>query len=409
MGVRRSRRATQTTTPPRLVARHTTTTPTDTWYRIRNRAGGGTAVVDIYGEIGFYGATAADLVYALRQLDVDTIELNLNSPGGEVFEGLAIYQALIDHDADVIVTIGSLAASIASVIAQAGDEVRIAENAQMMIHDAMAMCYGQAADMRTTADLLDRASENMAQLYATRSGVGTPKSWRQAMTTNGMAGTWYTAAEAVAAGLADTVIKNGARGEDAEDPRAVWQRSMVAHLIGAAGTPTAQDPTDNDDDDEEDEVDPDLEPTDDDDEDKAEEEGVDALATFDLDDVDLGGLAAALADALTDDTPPGYDGNAIAAALAEALGTSPAPTTPIRRPTDGPILPSSRRTTPTPDPDPDPAPARRVHWDPDELAAALDGWTAPAPTSTTAPPTTPDADDATLGAAFVRALQEAMQ
>lgn len=395
MGARRSRQ-TQTTTPtPRLTARHTAAPTDPAWYRIHDRATtGGTAVVDIYGEIGFYGATAADLVYALRQLDVDTIELNLSSPGGEVFEGLAIYQALIDHPASVIVTIGSLAASIASVIAQAGDEVRIAENAQMMIHDAMAMCYGQAADMRSTADLLDMASENMATLYATRSGVGTVKSWRQAMTQNGMAGTWYSAAEAVEAGLADTVIKNGARGED---PEAVWKRSMLARLIATAdggdGTPAPPAPPAPPVDD----LQPEPEP-------EPDEDDVTVL----LEAADLEGLAAALAEHLDDDTVPGYDPTTLAAALAEAVGTAPAPTEPVRRPTDGPILPSSRRTTPEPDPEPAP-PARTVTFDYDELAAELAAWSAPAPTtsSTTAPPNPPT--DEALGAAIVRALQEATQ
>lgn len=393
MGARRSRLTQTTTHTPRLTARHTAAPTDPTWYRITNRAGTSrTAVVDIMGEIGYYGATAADLVHALRELDVDTIELNLASPGGEVFEGLAIYQALIDHPAAVIVTIPSLAASIASVIAQAGDEVRIAENAKMMIHDAAAYCQGQAADMRATAELLDGVSDNMASLYATRSGVGTVKSWRTAMTQNGLMGTWYSAAEAVAAGLADTVVKNGARGEDAE---AVWQRSTIARLIAAAAgdpppAPVAVDP---------DPPAPDPEP----------DPFIDEDVTVILEAADLEGLAAALAEHLADDTVPGYDPATLAAALAEAVGNAPAPTAPVRQPTDGPILPSSRRTDPEPTPQPEPEPARKVTFDADELAAALADWSAPAPStsSTTAPPTPPS--DEALGAAIVRALQEATQ
>ncbi|HEX7134358.1 MAG TPA: head maturation protease, ClpP-related [Iamia sp.] len=186
-------------------------------------------IVDIYGEIGFYGATADEFVAALREVDADEIELHLSSPGGDVFEGLAIYQALLDHPAFIDVQIDSLAASIASVIAQAGDRITIAGNAQMMIHDAIGWCNGQAIDMRTTADLLDRASDNIAAVYAERSDRGTPKSWRKAMVADGLMGTWFGAQEAVDIGLADTISKAGKRGGN--DPEAQWAGSLTARYL----------------------------------------------------------------------------------------------------------------------------------------------------------------------------------
>lgn len=168
------------------------------WYRITNLAD--RAEVYIYDEIGYFGVTANDLVRDLQGVKGSSIELHLNSPGGEVFDGVAIYTALKNHPAQVHVIVDSLAASIASVIAMAGDKVTMARNATMMIHDGHGLCVGNAKDMADMVALLDRTSDNIASVYAERAG-GSAETWRGRM----RAETWYTAEEAVQAGLADEI------------------------------------------------------------------------------------------------------------------------------------------------------------------------------------------------------------
>lgn len=169
------------------------------WYEIDNQAGD-VADIYLYDEIGMWGTPAGDFVRDLATITARRIVCHINSPGGEIFDGIAIYNSLKAHPAYVAIEVDSLAASIASVIAMAGDEITMMEGGQMMIHDGSGLCLGNAQDMRDMADLLDRQSDNIAGFYAARAG-GTAKQWRDRM----RAETWYTAAEAVAAGLADKV------------------------------------------------------------------------------------------------------------------------------------------------------------------------------------------------------------
>lgn len=172
------------------------------WYRIENATSeASAATVHIYDEIGYWGVTAQDFVRELQAVDAGRIDVHLNSPGGEVFDGIAIMNALKQHQAHVTVIVDSLAASIASVIAMAGDRVVMAKNATMMIHEGSGLAIGNAADMREMADLLDKVSDNIASVYAERAG-GEVAEWRERM----RAETWYSADEAVAAGLADEVM-----------------------------------------------------------------------------------------------------------------------------------------------------------------------------------------------------------
>lgn len=179
------------------------------WFEIRNAVSGGTAEIYIYDEIGYWGVTAQDFVRQLTALDVAEVDLRLNSPGGDAFDGIAIHNALRNHAATVTVTVDGLAASAASVIAMAGDRVVMGHGAQMMIHDASGITLGNADDMREMADLLDSMSDNIAEFYADRAG-GDVSTWRDAM----RAETWYNASEAIAAGLADEAAP--ARGSDPE-------------------------------------------------------------------------------------------------------------------------------------------------------------------------------------------------
>lgn len=170
------------------------------WYRIQNAADGSTAEINIYDEIGYFGTTAAQFVDELGALDVAQINVHVNTPGGDAYDGIAIYNALVNHPAGVTTYVEALAASIGSIILQAGD-VRVARSAsQVMIHDAWGMCVGNAADMTECADMLDKASNMLAQVYADRTG-GSAATWRAAM----KAETWYSSDEAQGAGLVDAV------------------------------------------------------------------------------------------------------------------------------------------------------------------------------------------------------------
>lgn len=174
--------------------------PTDgnAWYRLKNLSTGvGQAELYIYDEIGMWGVTAYELIKELQGLEAVHIDLRINSEGGDVWDGIAIYNALCTHPASVTTYVDGLAASAASFIAQAGSKVLIARNGTMMIHDASGFCIGNAQDMTDTAELLDRTSNNIADIYAQR--CSTVNVWRKAM----KAASWYVGQEAVDAGLAD--------------------------------------------------------------------------------------------------------------------------------------------------------------------------------------------------------------
>ena len=156
------------------------------------------AEVHIYDEIGYWGTSAKDFAQQLAELDVDRIQLRINSPGGNAWDGVAIMNTLRRHRARVEVTVDGIAASAASLIAMAGDHIVMNRSSQMMIHDTSGMAWGNAATMRETADLLDKLSDSYADAYAKRAG-GSRGAWRDVM----RAETWYTAEEAVLAGLAD--------------------------------------------------------------------------------------------------------------------------------------------------------------------------------------------------------------
>lgn len=201
------------------------------WYNIsaKKKADVTTAEVMIYDEIGIWGISAKDFVKELTALDADEINLHINSPGGDVFDGVAIYNALRMHSAKVTVYVDSLAASAASFIAQSGDEVIMLRNAEMMIHDASALAWGNEEDMLKTANILGRISNNIADIYAQRSGK-TADSWREVMRSE----MWYSAQEAVDAGLADRVLE--VSDEDAEDVKNGWDL-RVFNFAGRKNAP----------------------------------------------------------------------------------------------------------------------------------------------------------------------------
>lgn len=155
--------------------------------------------VDSWGED--WGVSAREFGDALAAVpDAREIRLHVNSPGGEVFDAIAILNQLRAHPARVVAVVDGVAASAASFIAAGADEMVMRPNTQLMIHDAWGLCVGDAADMRDTAAQLDRFSDNIASIYAAKAG-GDVADWRARMRVE----TWFDPAEAEAAGLADTV------------------------------------------------------------------------------------------------------------------------------------------------------------------------------------------------------------
>lgn len=182
------------------------------WFRMEAGTAQDSADVYIYDSIGgWFGVEAAAFVRELNALDVGTINLYVNSPGGDVYDGVAIMNALSRHKAKVIATVDGLAASAASYIIQAADEIVMGHGAELMIHDAWSIAMGDATTLREVADDLDRISNTIADVYTRRAG-GDIETWRAAM----LAETWYSAEEAVAAGLADRVAELPKRGGQAD-------------------------------------------------------------------------------------------------------------------------------------------------------------------------------------------------
>jgi len=171
------------------------------WFDVRNV--GTTAMLRIHDVIGDYWAqtTSSDIAAQIDAITADTIVVSINSPGGNIFDGIAIYNALRAHPAKIVTRVDGLAASIASVIVQAGDERQMMGGSQMMIHNAWGIAMGDAVDMRKMADVLDHQNVVIAEIYAEHSGMDAAD-----LLDTMAAETWYTASAAVEAGLADAVV-----------------------------------------------------------------------------------------------------------------------------------------------------------------------------------------------------------
>ncbi len=160
------------------------------------------AEIIIYGDIG-WDITAKEFSDELKALgDVKDITVRINSFGGDVFDGVAIYSRLIDSGAKITVFIDGIAASAASVIAMAGKEIHIAEAGFVMIHDAWAMAVGNAAELIKTAARLEAVSEQIAGIYQRRTGLELAK-----IRTMMAAETEFNATEAVEFGFATEVFE----------------------------------------------------------------------------------------------------------------------------------------------------------------------------------------------------------
>jgi ATP-dependent protease ClpP protease subunit len=172
----------------------------------------------VYDVIGGWDLDASTFVQAVHSVQAPAMDVHINSPGGLVFDAVAMFEALRGSPAAVDVHIDGLAASAASFLAMAGDTVDIAKGGRMMIHDASGAAWGNPAEMREMADLLDQVSDDISGFYADRAG-GSPEMWRGVMT----AETWYSASQAVEAKLADKIaggdVAPGPATEDDPEPQ----------------------------------------------------------------------------------------------------------------------------------------------------------------------------------------------
>ena len=170
-----------------------------TWYNLK-AAADKTPVLSIFDDIGAYGVSAKSFLNDLRTVTTDEVDVEINSPGGDVFAGLAIYNGLRASGKKINVKVLGLAASAASLVAMAGDTIEMPENAFMMIHNPWGFAMGGADEMRNTADVLDKIGTGLVSTYAKRTGKTD-----QEITALLDAETWMTAQEAVDAGFATSV------------------------------------------------------------------------------------------------------------------------------------------------------------------------------------------------------------
>ncbi len=175
---------------------------------------------DIIGKDFFGGVSAGDVADMLSKMeDAKQIHVRINSDGGAVSDGMAIHAQLSQHPADITVSVDGFAASIASVIAMAGDTIQMTPQSMMMIHDPWAMMGGNAADFRQQADILDKVAGQIAETYSARTKVKMPMV-REMMA----AETWMTGQEAVDAGFADKLV-------DGKTPKQQLEEQIYAKLL----------------------------------------------------------------------------------------------------------------------------------------------------------------------------------
>lgn len=197
-------------------------------------------ILDVIGE-DFYsggGVTSKRIAAALRAIGDQDVVVELNSPGGDFFEGVAIYNALRAHPRKVTVRVLGLAASAASVIAMAADDLQIGQAGFLMVHNAWVMAVGNRHDLADAAKTMEPFDDAMASLYAARAGVDKAKAaeWMDNET-------WFNGEQAIAAGLADSYLPADAVTEDktkAEAVRGVNATRRVDALLAKTGMPRTE-------------------------------------------------------------------------------------------------------------------------------------------------------------------------
>jgi ATP-dependent Clp endopeptidase proteolytic subunit ClpP len=169
------------------------------WFAIKN-ATAETAEISIYDVIGLWGISARSFIAQLKAITAKKIDLRIHSPGGDVFEGNAIFNALKRHPATITSHIDGLAASMASVVALAGKTVKIAGNGLIMIHNPSTIAAGGAEEMRKSAELLDKVKDTILNTYEEKTGLG-----REEIAKMMDEETWMTAQESKDFGFVDEI------------------------------------------------------------------------------------------------------------------------------------------------------------------------------------------------------------
>ena len=170
-----------------------------TWYNLKADAGK-TPVLSIFDDIGAYGVSAKNFLNDLRSVTGDEVAVEINSPGGDFFAGLAIYNGLRASGKKITVKVLGLAASAASLVAMAGDTIEMAENSFLMMHKTLTRMFANADAMREAAELLDKFDAGLVSIYAKRTG----KSAEEIIALL-ESETWMSAQEAFDAGFATSV------------------------------------------------------------------------------------------------------------------------------------------------------------------------------------------------------------
>jgi ATP-dependent protease ClpP protease subunit len=187
------------------------------WYALSQTTDGETEL-SIYDEIGGFGVRAKDFISDLRELKGQHVHLRINSPGGSVTDGTAIFNALRRHEGGLTVHVDALGASMASVLAMAGAPTLIADNAMLMIHNPWTVSMGGSDELRRTADILDKLKASIRRAYTGKTGLNEDE-----VQTLMDDETWLDATEAVALGFADA-IEEGVAAAASATPAALRAR-----------------------------------------------------------------------------------------------------------------------------------------------------------------------------------------
>ncbi|MED4124146.1 Clp protease ClpP [Halalkalibacterium halodurans] len=197
----------------------------DIEHEFKSETSGDKTEITIYGAIGSYwfmdSTSASDIKNVLKDNESKEIVIHLNSGGGDAFDGIAIYNQLKNHDAKIIVHIDGFAASAASIIAMAADELIMHTGTMMMIHEASTVAWGTKKEVRSALNALEGLDKSLVDIYMTRF-----KGERSEMETFIENETWFTVDEAVAVGLAD---KAADPDEDRAEPEA-FKNSVLARF-----------------------------------------------------------------------------------------------------------------------------------------------------------------------------------
>lgn len=170
------------------------------WYSIQNKQSG-VVDVSIHDEIGLWGISASAFIAELKEhKDATAINLSIHSPGGSVLDGFAMYNALKAHPAKVHGHVEGIAASAASFVLMAADTITMPEDAFLMIHNAWGGAMGDAEELRSVADTMDKLQDSIVNIYEKRTGI-VEADIRDMMS----AETWMNAADALEHGFIDTI------------------------------------------------------------------------------------------------------------------------------------------------------------------------------------------------------------